>query len=76
MAARDDEDRCHRIINEALDHGINFFDTAPSYWDAEKTLGRALEPRRAEAIIATKVNTATAAEARPPNERSPLERCQ
>ena len=69
-AAREDEARCHRIVNEALDRGINFFDTAPNYWEAEETLGRALEPRRAEAIIATKVNEPDAGKARESIERS------
>jgi aryl-alcohol dehydrogenase-like predicted oxidoreductase len=55
VVAREDESLAHRIVNEALDRGINFFDTAPSYGNAEETLGRALAHRRSEAIIATKV---------------------
>ena len=43
-------------VNAALDHGINFFDTADTYGigQSEKTLGRALGPRRDQAVIATK----------------------
>ncbi len=70
LAARDDEALCHRIVNEALDRGVNFFDTAPSYGDAEETLGRALASRRSEAIIATKVGAANAGAARESIERS------
>src|SRR5262245_43025815 len=45
-----------RIVGAALDRGINFFDTANAYGDgaSEVHLGRALEGRRHEAVIATK----------------------
>ena len=48
-------------IRAALDHGINFFDTAPGYGNgaAEALLGRALEGDRDRVIIADKVNTPT-----------------
>lgn len=44
-------------VHEALDLGINFFDTADVYGlgHAEKILGRALGVRRKEVIVATKV---------------------
>lgn len=47
-------------IRSALDHGINFFDTAPGYGNgaSEELLGRALEDVRDQVIIADKVNTA------------------
>ena len=70
VAAREDEARCQRIVYEALDRGINFFDTAPNYWEAEETLGRVIAPRRAEAIIATKVGAPDAGAARESIERS------
>lgn len=43
-------------VNAALDHGINFFDTADTYGlgQSEQTLGKALGSRRQEAVIATK----------------------
>ncbi len=46
-----------RQVAEALDHGINLFDTAETYGDGacERMLGAALGPRRHEAVIATKV---------------------
>lgn len=46
-----------RAIHCALDLGINFFDVAPGYGDgkAEEVLGVALQGRRDEAIVATKV---------------------
>lgn len=43
-------------VHTALDQGINFFDTADTYGlgTSERTLGKALGSRRAEAVIATK----------------------
>jgi aryl-alcohol dehydrogenase-like predicted oxidoreductase len=45
------------LIKQALDKGINFFDTADLYQHGENEiqLGRALKDRRSDAIIATKV---------------------
>ena len=47
-----------RIVHHALDEGVNFFDTAGTYTGgiSEQYLGKALEGRREEAVIATKVN--------------------
>ncbi|MDP9207811.1 MAG: aldo/keto reductase [Actinomycetota bacterium] len=47
-----------RIVEEALDTGANLFDSSPMYGEAERVLGLALDGRRAEAIVATKVWTA------------------
>lgn len=43
-------------VHAALDHGVNFFDTADTYGlgTSERTLGKALGARRSEAVIATK----------------------
>ena len=43
-----------RLLNEALDRGINFFDTAAVYGDSEDKVGAALHRRRGECIIASK----------------------
>ena len=45
-----------RVVETALDSGINFFDTADIYdkGHSEEYLGRALAGRRREAVIATK----------------------
>jgi aryl-alcohol dehydrogenase-like predicted oxidoreductase len=57
-----DESASRPIIKQALDAGINFFDTANSYSDgtSEEILGRALQDfgRREELVIATKVHGA------------------
>ena len=43
------------IIRDAVDSGINFFDTAPSYGCSEELLGQAL-PACKDRIVATKVS--------------------
>jgi aryl-alcohol dehydrogenase-like predicted oxidoreductase len=45
-----------RIVHRALDLGVTYFDTADSYFNgrSEEYLGRALQGRRADAVIATK----------------------
>jgi aryl-alcohol dehydrogenase-like predicted oxidoreductase len=52
-----DHDDCIRIIRRALDEGITFIDTANRYGmgESEEIVGKALEGRREEAVIATKV---------------------
>jgi len=53
------EDDAINAIYEALDEGINFFDTAEGYGNgySEELVGRALSKRRKKAIIATKVSS-------------------
>ncbi len=43
------------IVQEALDHGINFIDTAHNYGNAEEGIGRALGQRRDQVFLTTKV---------------------
>jgi aryl-alcohol dehydrogenase-like predicted oxidoreductase len=47
-----------RIIHRALDAGINFVDTADAYSDgeSEEIVGKALEGRRDDVVLATKVH--------------------
>jgi aryl-alcohol dehydrogenase-like predicted oxidoreductase len=52
-------DESKRIVHAALDRGVNFVDTAeiyqrPNYGAAEELLGRALQGRRHDVILATK----------------------
>jgi aryl-alcohol dehydrogenase-like predicted oxidoreductase len=53
-----DHDDCTRIIHAALDHGINFVDTADMYSDgeSEEIVGAALKGRRDAVVLATKVH--------------------
>lgn len=41
-------------VRNAIDYGINYFDVAPSYGDAEIKLGPALEPYRKDVFLACK----------------------
>jgi len=43
-----------RLLNAALDGGINFFDTAACYGMSEEWIGRTISHRRQEIILATK----------------------
>ncbi|NLT43868.1 MAG: aldo/keto reductase [Anaerolineae bacterium] len=42
------------LVKRAIDRGINYFDVAPSYGDAEEKLGPALEPYRRSVFLACK----------------------
>jgi aryl-alcohol dehydrogenase-like predicted oxidoreductase len=42
------------IVAEAVDRGINYFDVAPSYGNAQERLGAALEPYRKNCFLACK----------------------
>ncbi|MFD1588990.1 aldo/keto reductase [Halorientalis brevis] len=52
-----DEEESQPIIERAIDLGINFFDTANMYskGESERIIGNALEGRRDESVVATKV---------------------
>lgn len=53
-----------RIVAYAVrQRGLNYFDVAPSYGDAQERLGPALEPFRKEVFLACKTGKRTAAEA-------------
>ncbi len=41
-------------VKEAIDYGVNYFDVAPTYGDAEVKLGPALEPYRKDVFLACK----------------------
>tara|TARA_Y100000766_G_scaffold278792_1_gene286054 strand:- start:1868 stop:2803 length:936 start_codon:yes stop_codon:yes gene_type:complete len=46
-----------KILNTALDNGINFLDTAAMYLDSESIVGNAVGHRREEYFLATKAGT-------------------
>ena len=47
-------DEAVKVINRALDLGVNFIDTSPGYKDSEERIGKAIAGRRDQVIIATK----------------------
>jgi aryl-alcohol dehydrogenase-like predicted oxidoreductase len=59
-----DLERARAVVETALESGVRVFDTSPMYREAERTLAAALDPCRGEAIVATKIWTPDAAEAR------------
>jgi aryl-alcohol dehydrogenase-like predicted oxidoreductase len=54
----EDRDQCVGMVHRALDAGINFIDTADVYGRgaSEEVVGRALQGRRDEVVLATKVH--------------------
>lgn len=51
-----------RVVDAALAAGSNLFDSSPMYGPAEEELGAALDGRRDEAFVATKIWSPSAAE--------------
>jgi aryl-alcohol dehydrogenase-like predicted oxidoreductase len=51
------------IVTQAVERGINYFDVAPSYGNAEEILGPALEPYRKSIFLACKTGKRTRNEA-------------
>jgi len=63
-----DHDESVRVIHEALDAGVNFVDTADVYsrGESEEIVGKALEGRRDDVVLATKFSLPMGSD---PNER-------
>ena len=57
LGATKDQEEATKLVQQALDSGINFFDNAWEYHDGESEarLGRAWQGRRKEAVLMTKV---------------------
>jgi aryl-alcohol dehydrogenase-like predicted oxidoreductase len=63
-------DEASSLVRMAIESGINYFDVAPSYGDAEIKLGPALEPYRKDVFLACKTQKRTRDEARAELEQS------
>lgn len=57
-------------VAEAIDYGVNYFDVAPTYGDAEDKLGPALKPYRDKVFLACKTGERTKQEAKAELHRS------
>ena len=62
---RKDVGNAGRLLNEALDGGVTFLDTAECYGHSEEFIGRTIAHRRSEFVLATKVGHAVDRGSRP-----------
>ncbi|MFP4176745.1 MAG: aldo/keto reductase, partial [Candidatus Brocadiia bacterium] len=46
------ETEAEDLLNRTLDLGVNFIDTATGYGDSQKKIGRVMQDRREEAVLA------------------------
>lgn len=49
-----EQDQANRVVAEAVERGVNYFDVAPSYGNSEEKLGPALKPYRKDVFLACK----------------------
>jgi len=55
--------KANRLVSQAVERGINYFDVAPTYGNAEERLGPALEPYRSSVFLACKTGERSKPEA-------------
>lgn len=60
LVAMTEQKDANRYVDEAIDAGVNYFDVAPTYFDAEDHLGPALEGKRNGIFLACKTEDRTA----------------
>lgn len=68
-----EQEQANRVVADAAERGVNYFDVAPNYGDAELKLGPALQPYRKESFLACKTAERRAGPAKAQLDRS-LER--
>ena len=54
VVMKTEPDEASRLVGEAVGRGVNYFDVAPAYGNAESCLGPALEPYRKDVFLACK----------------------
>jgi len=64
------QNEADRIVAEAVDSGINYFDVAPSYGNSQEILGPALKAHRSRIFLACKTQNRTKNEGRADLEES------
>ena len=60
-----DHETARAVAGAALDAGMRVFDSSPMYGAAEASLGAAVEDRREQAVVATKIWAGSAEEGSP-----------
>lgn len=54
VSMNDGQEASDRYVAWSIDHGVNYYDVAPTYGDAEEKLGRSLIPYRKDILLACK----------------------
>lgn len=70
VSMEDGQKSSNRYVSYAVDAGINYFDVAPSYGDAEEKLGNSLKPYRKDVYLACKTGMRDAKNAQIEMEKS------
>ncbi|HOA72226.1 MAG TPA: aldo/keto reductase [Phycisphaerae bacterium] len=65
-----DQARTNRLVAETIERGVNYFDVAAQYGNAEAVLGPALQPYRKHIFLSSKTSKRTAEEAAKELDRS------
>ena len=63
ISMNDGQEASDRYVPWAVDKGVNYFDVAPGYGDAQEKLGNSLRPYRKEIFLACKTERRTKADA-------------
>ncbi|MBC7319432.1 aldo/keto reductase [bacterium] len=63
VIAKMPQEEANNLVSMAIDRGINYFDVAPTYMDAEERLGIALKGKRDSVFLACKTEKRTKKEA-------------
>src|ERR1700758_2656102 len=70
VVMNEDTGHSNNIVAEAVDRGVNYFDVAPSYGNAQERLGPALAPYRKDCFLACKTEGRTKDDSRKQLEES------
>ncbi len=70
VSTKDGQQKSDEYVKYAIDHGINYFDIAPTYGDGQEKLGNSLVPYRKDIFLACKTNQRKAEDAKPLFEKS------
>ncbi|UCD30637.1 MAG: aldo/keto reductase [Planctomycetota bacterium] len=54
VVTKTEQNQANRVVAEAYERGVNYFDVAPAYGNAEQILGPALKPYRKNVFLACK----------------------